>query len=159
MDICDIFNNALPIDCTNLYKNYPENNFFHIYHILKDSKKIEIFNNISDIIYFLEVQCSFDNEMTEENLKNTIKELKILIHDFDSSENTLNIRYYYYLALIYSLLLKFKTRCANIDSNINIIELHNHFVAWKLYFNEIYKLYPILKILRPSNLFLDDVIK
>ena len=159
MDINDIFNNALPIDCNRLYKNFPENKFFNIYYILKDSKKIEIFNNISDIVHFLDIQCSFDNEMSEDNLINAIGEIRLLKHEFDNTENRLNIRYYYYLELIYSLLLKFKTSFKDIDFNINIIELHNHFVAWRIYFNEIYKLYPGLKILKSPNLFLDDIIE
>ena len=159
MDIYDIFSSALPLNCTNLYKNYPEFRFYQINYILKDSKKIEIFNSIYDIIDFLEVQCNFDIELTEENLINAIGEIKLLINQSRNTENKLNIRHYYYLELIYSLLLKFKTKCLNMDYYINIIDLHNHFLAWKLYFNEIYKLYPGLKLLKSKNLFLDDIIE
>lgn len=182
MDIVDIFNSALPSNYTNLYKYTPENKFYDIYFIVRDKYKIKIFNNIANVIFFLESICNIDNEINEEILINSIRELKILIHGYrktkgmkvssDSTcgqslqgttefntENTINIRYYYYLELIYTLLLKFKMQCSNMDYHINIIDLRNHFLSWKLYFNKIYTLYPFLKSINSRNLFLDDVIE
>lgn len=159
MDIVDIFNSALPSNYTNLYKYNPENKFYDIYFIVRDKYKIKIFNNIANVIFFLESICNFDNEINEEILTNSIRELKTLIHEFKNTENTINIRYYYYLELIYTILLKFKMECSNMDYHINIIDLHNHFLSWKLYFNKIYTLYPFLKSINSRNLFLDDVIE
>jgi len=159
MDIVDIFNNALPSNCTNLYKYSPENKFYDIYFIVRNEYKIKIFNNIAKIIFFLESICNFNNEMNEENLINSIGELKTLMHEFKNTENTINIRYYYYLELIYTLLLKFKIECSNMDYHINIIDLYNHFLSWKSYFNKIYTLHPNLKLINSSNVFLDDVIE
>lgn len=186
MDIVNIFNSALPCNCTNLYRNYPENKFYDMYFILRDKYKIEIFNNIANVIFFLERNCTFDNTLSAENLLKSIGELRLLTHGsvypfplsnqtgtdiyicnkdlvdygkFNNNPNTINIRYCYYLELIYVLLLKFKKECSNTDYYINIIDLHSHFLAWSLYFKNIYKLYPQLKIVSSYNLFLDDIIE
>lgn len=159
MDIVNIFNSSLPCNFTNLYRNYPNGNFYHIHFILKDKFKIKVFNNIANVIFFLEKNCTFDNTISSENLLKSIAELKILKYGFNSAENSINIRYYCYLELIYVLLLKFKTDCCNMDYYINIIDLHSHFLAWSLYFKNIYKLYPDLKKNESNNLFLDDIIE
>lgn len=179
MDIVNIFNSALPCNCTNLYRNYPENKFYDIYFILHDKYKIEIFNNIANVIFFLERNCTFDNTISTENLLKSIGELRLLTHgniypfslsneneiiDYSynktdiTTSNTINIRYCYYLELIYVLLLKFKIECTNMNYYINIIDLHSHFLAWSLYFKNIYKLYPNFKKNESNNLFLDDII-
>ena len=186
MDIVNIFNSALPCNFTNLYQNYPENKFYDMRFILQNKSKIKIFNNIANVIFFLEKNCTFDNTISTENLLKSIGELKLLMHgniypfslcnqiDSDryccnkalidygqcnNNSNTINIRYCYYLELIYVLLLKFKTECCNMDYDINIIDLHSHFLAWSLYFTNIFKLYPNLKIVSSYNLFLDDIVE
>lgn len=159
MDLIDVFNNSLPINELSLDINYPSQKFYDIKLIMKNSYKTELFNDIYNVIAFLEEKSLNCTKITEHELDRSIKELNYLIHLYNISENTINIRFYHYLRMIYTLQLCFLRHTNKLDFYLNIINLNCHFVSWKMYFEEIYKLYPNIKLFKGNNFYLDDPIK
>jgi len=159
MNLIDVFNNSLPINELSLDKNYPSQKFYDIKPIMKNSYKTELFNDIYNVIAFLEEKSRNSTKMTQCQLQHAVNELNYLIHLYNISENTINIRFYHYLRMIYTLQLCFLRHTNKLDFYMNIVNLNCHFVAWKMYFEEIYKLYPDIKIFKGKNAYLDDPIK
>jgi hypothetical protein len=159
MDLIDIFNNSLPTNNLSLEKNYPSQKFYDITLIMKDRYKMELFNDIYTVIAFLEEKSYNSRKMTVRQLEYAIKELNYLVHLDKISENTINNRFYHYLRMIYTLQLCFLRHVNKLDFYMNIVNLNCHFAIWKVYFEEIYKLYPEIRLFNGKNVYLDDPIK
>jgi hypothetical protein len=134
MDLIDVFNNSLPISELSLDKKYPSHKFYDIKLIMKNSYKTELFNDIYNVIVFLEEKSRNSTKMTERELDLSIRELNNLIHLYNIAENTINIRFYHYLRMIYTLQLCFFRYTKKLIFYTNIISLNCHFIAWKMYF-------------------------